>query len=62
MVPNGQTTDESLIRYLPSMDVRNLYKSPRVIFEAAIAKAWSAEAVCSYNLSFLRNRQYKTLM
>lgn len=53
---------ESLIRYSFSMDTRIPSISPRSVFEAAVAKDWSVEALCSYNLSFLRNRQYKILM
>lgn len=53
---------ESLIRHSPSMDTRIPSISPLSVFEAAVTKDWSVETLCSYNLSFLWNRQYKILM
>lgn len=55
-------TFPSFMREPLSLDTRIPYISPRRSFETSVSKNWSAEALCSYNLSFLRDRKYKALM
>lgn len=45
-----------------SLDTIISYTSARHSFETTVAKKWSAEALSSYNLSFLRARKYKAVM